>query len=159
MIRRGDAARPSGRRFGALVHAVLASVDLDADAKAIQASAEINGRLVGATEEETNAATTAVSSAIEHLILRRAAAAAKRGAIRRETPVVFTLDNGNLVEGVVDLAFWEETPDFTGWMVVDFKTDREFEMASHQYKAQVAAYASAIQAATGLDSRGALLLI
>jgi hypothetical protein len=26
------------------------------------------------------------------------------------------------VEGTVDLAFPEETPDFVGWTVVDFKT-------------------------------------
>jgi ATP-dependent helicase/nuclease subunit A len=37
MIERGDTERPSGRRFGVLVHATLASIDLDADADAIQA--------------------------------------------------------------------------------------------------------------------------
>jgi hypothetical protein len=33
---------------------------------------------------------------------------------RRETPVLLTLDDGSLVEGVVDLTFREDTPDFIG---------------------------------------------
>jgi hypothetical protein len=35
--------------------------------------------------------------------------------------------SGTLVEGVVDLAFREETSDFAGWSVVDFKTDSELK--------------------------------
>jgi ATP-dependent helicase/nuclease subunit A len=158
-VKRGDFERPSGRRFGALVHAMLASVELDADADAVQASAAVNGRLVGATEEETHAAIGAVYAALEHPILRRAAATAPKGEIRRETPVLLTLDDGGLVEGVVDLAFLEDTPDIAGWTVVDFKTDREFATSSDRYTAQVIAYSAAIQAATGLPSRGILLII
>jgi ATP-dependent exoDNAse (exonuclease V) beta subunit len=69
------------------------------------------------------------------------------------------LDDGSLVEGVVDLAFLEGTPEFTGWTVVDFKTDREFLASSDRYSAQVALYSAAMQAATGLASRGILLVI
>ena len=159
LIKRGDAARPSGRRFGALVHAILASVDLDADVDAVQASAAVNGRLVGATEQEIIAAVAAVRATLEHPILRRAAVSARKGEIRRETPVLLTLDDGGLVEGVVDLAFLEDTPEIAGWTVVDFKTDREFATSSDRYTAQVTAYSAAIQAATGLPSRGILLII
>ena len=116
---------------------MLASVDLDADADAIQASAAVNGRLVGATEEEIIAAVATVRATLEHPILRRAAASARKGEIRRETPVLLTLDDGGLVEGVVDLAFLEDTPEFAGWTVVDFKTDREFATSSDRYTAQV----------------------
>ena len=42
------ANRPSGSRFGALVHAVLASVPLDGDLSAIQRLATIHGRILGA---------------------------------------------------------------------------------------------------------------
>ena len=42
------ANRPSGPRFGALVHAVLASVPLDGDLSAIQRLATIHGRILGA---------------------------------------------------------------------------------------------------------------
>jgi ATP-dependent exoDNAse (exonuclease V) beta subunit len=69
------------------------------------------------------------------------------------------LDNGSLVEGVVDLAFREDTPDFIGWAVLDFKTDREFATSSDRYRAQVSAYSEAIQAATGLPSRGIVLVV
>jgi ATP-dependent helicase/nuclease subunit A len=66
MIERGDFERPRGRRFGALVHAMLASIVLDAGPDAIQASAVINGRLVGATEVEVKAATVTVRAALGH---------------------------------------------------------------------------------------------
>jgi ATP-dependent helicase/nuclease subunit A len=159
MIERGDFERPSGRRFGALVHALLASIDLNAGADAIQALAAVNGRLVGATEEEIQAAIVIVGSALRHPILQRAAGSAGEGKLRRETPVLLTLDNGSLVEGVVDLAFREDTPDFIGWTVLDFKTDREFATSSDRYTAQVSAYSEAIQAATGLLSRGIVLVV
>jgi ATP-dependent exoDNAse (exonuclease V) beta subunit len=158
-IERDDVERPTGRRFGALVHAMLASIELNAGADAIQASAGINGRLVGATEDEVKAAIVTVSAALEHPILRRAAASATKGGVRRETPVLLTLDNGSLVEGVVDLAFREDIPEFTGWTVLDFKTDREFATSADRYTAQVSVYSEAIRAATGVLSRGILLLI
>ena len=61
---------------------------------------------------------------------------------------MLTLDDGSLVEGVIDLAFREDTPDFAGWTVVDFKTDREFEATSDRYIAQVSVYSEAVGAAT-----------
>jgi len=54
-VERGHSDRPGGRRFGALVHAVLASVDFNAEADAIRESAATNGKLVGSTEEEVDA--------------------------------------------------------------------------------------------------------
>jgi ATP-dependent helicase/nuclease subunit A len=158
-IERGDGERTGGRRFGALVHAMLASVDLDSDADGIRASAAVHGRLVGAPEEEMIAAFPTVRTTLEHPILRRAAASAMKGEIRRETPVLLTLDDGSLVEGVVDLAFREDSDEFSGSTVVDFKTDREFVAASDRYSAQVSVYSAAIQAATGLLSRGILLIV
>jgi ATP-dependent helicase/nuclease subunit A len=159
VIERGDFERPSGRRFGALVHALLASIDLNAGADAIQASAAINGRLVGAIEEEIKAAIVTVCAALRHPILQRAAASAKKGELRRETPVLLALDDGSLVEGVVDLAFREDTPDYIGWTVLDFKTDREFATSSDRYTAQVSFYSEAIRAATGLLSQGIVLVV
>jgi len=158
-VERGDIARPGGRRFGALVHAVLASIDLDASADAVHASATINGRIVSATEEEVQAAIVTVGTALGHPILRRAAASAGKGGLRRETPVLLTLDDGSLVEGVVDLAFREDTPDFTGWTVVDFKTDREFAVSSARYIAQVRVYSEAVGAASGSPARGIVLVL
>lgn len=158
-IARSEFSRPSGRRFGALVHAVMATVDLDAGVDAIQASVALNGKLLGATKEEMDAAAVAVLAMLEHPILRRASASAKKGEIRRETPVLLTLDDGSLVEGVVDLAFREHTSELTSWTVVDFKTDRENATISDQYTAQVGIYVEAIEASTGLSSRGFVLIV
>lgn len=66
MIERGDTGRPSGRRFGVLVHATLASIDLDADVDAIQALAAINGRFIAASDEEMKAAVVVVGASDTH---------------------------------------------------------------------------------------------
>jgi ATP-dependent exoDNAse (exonuclease V) beta subunit len=60
---------------------------------------------------------------------------------------------------VIDLAFRDDTPEFTGWTVVDFKTDREFEETSDRYIAQVQLYSRAVGAATGAPTRGVLLVV
>jgi ATP-dependent exoDNAse (exonuclease V) beta subunit len=73
-VERRRAERPGGRRFGTLVHAILATIDLDAEHEAIRAAADINGTLVAATEEEIQAGIETVAAALEHPILRRAAA-------------------------------------------------------------------------------------
>ena len=72
---------------------------------------------------------------------------------------MFTLKDGPLVEGVVDLVFRGETPEFAGWTVVDFKTDREFEGTSDQYIAQVRVYSEAVATATRAPARGVLLIV
>jgi hypothetical protein len=152
-VERGSGVRPGGRRFGALVHALLASIDLRANAAAVEAAAVIHGRIVGATAEEIRAAVAAIGRVLEHPILRRAARAAKE-CVRRESPVMLARKDGPLVEGVIDLAFREETPEFSGWTVVDFKTDREFEETSDQYIAQVRVYSEAVATATRVNVRG-----
>jgi ATP-dependent exoDNAse (exonuclease V) beta subunit len=157
-VERGGLERPGGRRFGALVHALLASIDFKADAAAIEAAAAMHGRIVGATEEEMAAAIATIGRALEHPILRRAAIVGNEG-LRRETPVMFTIDDGSLVEGVIDLAFRDDVPEFTGWTVVDFKTDREFDEASDQYIAQVRVYSRAVAVATSTAARGILLVV
>ena len=70
-----------------------------------------------------------------------------------------SLDDGSQLEGVVDLAFREDTPEFSGWTVVDFKTDREVAGASAQYLEQVRLYAVAVAKATDLPCRGILLAL
>ena len=48
---------------------------------------------------------------------------------------------------------------FTGWTVVDFKTDREIEKSRDRYAAQVAVYVEAITISTGDMARGLLLIV
>jgi ATP-dependent helicase/nuclease subunit A len=157
VVARADAERPSGRRFGALVHGILAAIDLNATSEEIGAMARVQGRLVGATEAEIEAAVHTVVAALAHPIMRRAASVAASD-LRRETPIFLRRQDGTLLEGVVDLAFREEAADFE-WTVVDFKTDREFELHHTDYTAQVALYAQAIEKATNSSVSGILLVI
>ena len=151
--------RPSGRRFGVLVHAILADVDLQSSPEAVWVAAGIHGRLVDATEEEVQAAAATVETTLSHPIMRRAARAADNDGLHRETPILLQRADGTLAEGTVDLAFREEAPDFNGWTVVDFKTGGEFEGNQARYISQVALYAESIGKATSLSTRGILLVV
>jgi ATP-dependent exoDNAse (exonuclease V) beta subunit len=156
------AGRPGGPRFGSLVHAVLASVPLDAGAGELGAQAEAQGRMLGAAEAEISAAAEAATAALAHPLLRRAARAAERGGLRRETPVALRLADGSLAEGVVDLAFREPPQGEgspAGWTVVDFKTDQELGPRRAEYARQVALYAEAVARATGEPARAVLLVV
>ena len=62
---------------------------------------------------------------------------------------------GALIEGFVDLAYADEE----GFVVVDFKTDRELEGALDRYQRQVSIYAAAIAAATGRSARAVLMRV
>ncbi|WP_050625984.1 UvrD-helicase domain-containing protein [Bradyrhizobium viridifuturi] len=158
VVAREGIDRPGGRRFGTLVHAVLALIDLQSSSVDLTAIAAVQGKIVGATKEEIDAAVATVSRAKTHPLLQRAADAAKVGRLRREIPVMLMQDE-ILVEGVVDLAFREDLPDFAGWTVVDFKTDRELAEARDRYVRQVQLYSRAVSASTGLPARGVLLAI
>jgi ATP-dependent helicase/nuclease subunit A len=150
--------RPGGRRFGALVHAMLAAIDLQADHEELIRVAALQQRMFAATQEEVDAAIVTVTDALHHPVLRRAAAVGKE-RLRRETPVMLSLPDGTLAEGVVDLAFRETALDFSGWTVVDFKTDQEFSAESGQYIRQVKLYAEAVRSATDSPTRGVVLVI
>jgi ATP-dependent exoDNAse (exonuclease V) beta subunit len=147
--------RPSGPRFGALVHAVLAVAPLDADDDSIEAVARQQARALDADEAEVTAAVSLVSEVLTHDLLVRARVAAQAGRLRREAPVTLASEDGTLLEGVVDLAFEEEA----GWTIVDFKTDVELGPALDTYLRQVQLYAAAIAGATGRPAIGVLLRI
>jgi ATP-dependent exoDNAse (exonuclease V) beta subunit len=151
------AGRPQGRRFGTLVHATLAALPLDAGAARVAATARAQGRLVGASPEEVEAAAVAAVAALAHPLLREAAAAEARGELRREVPVILRLEDGTLAEGVVDLAFREHDASGARWCVVDFKTDHELGPRRAQYAEQVRLYVRAVAEATGEPARGVLL--
>ena len=147
--------RPSGRRFGALVHAVLAMTPLDATADQVGQFAGLEGRMFGATDAEVTAAGAVATAALAHPILERARRAVGAGACRRETPVMMQAEDGTLVEGVVDLAFRDDGT----WIVVDFKTDRELEGALDVYRCQVRLYTQMVARATGEPARAVLMRI
>jgi ATP-dependent helicase/nuclease subunit A len=149
------ASRPGGLRFGTLVHAVLAEIDLAAGETAIELLARARGRLLQASAEEVSAARSAVQTALAHPLLRRAAQAQLRSELRREVALHLRLTDDLLAEGVADLAFRESGR----WTVIDFKTDRELAERSAAYEHQVRLYAAAIARATGEPSEAVLLCV
>ena len=151
-----DTARPAGPEFGTLVHAVLARMPFEATRADLGDIAALEARVLGLSEDDVAAAAGIAEGVLGHDLLVRARRADARGACRRETPVTLTLEDGTLVEGVVDLAFEEDG----AWTVVDYKTDREIAATGEdQYRRQLGAYASAIARATGRPASGILVRI
>ncbi|HRG96523.1 MAG TPA: UvrD-helicase domain-containing protein [Polyangiaceae bacterium] len=146
--------RPHGKRYGVLVHALLAEAPLDGShAALLPALARAHGRSLGATPEEIAFAARAAAAALEHELLGRARASSDA---RREVGITLRAPDGRLIEGVVDLAFQEADGSTT---VVDFKTDVDEGPRLASYRAQLALYAEAIGGATGQPARGVLLLV
>lgn len=140
--------RPTGQRFGALIHAVLRDVSLDARRAEIEAVARLQGKILASDRDEVNAAAVAVEAALHHPLLARARNAPR---CHREYPVSLRLDGRRMLEGVLDLAFLENGQ----WVVVDFKTDTTVE----QYRPQAAWYAFALTRITGLPVEAYLLRV
>ncbi len=141
-----------GKRFGTLVHAVLATVPFDGDDEVVHSFCSLQARLLGATEPELDAAAFAVSDALAHPLLQRAAAATR---CCREFGIVYRLPDGPLLEGSVDLAFFDEG----AWTIVDFKTDRDVGDRKAAYQHQIDLYARAIAAATGRPAKAVLMSV
>jgi ATP-dependent helicase/nuclease subunit A len=153
VIPRPEGIAAGGVRFGALVHAVLALVPLDAPAATVAAVAAQQARILAAEPAETEAAARVVTGALAHAAFAPLRAAAARSALRREVPVALAEPAGTIVEGVIDAAFETEA----GWVVVDFKTDVDPGEALDAYLGQVRLYARAIAAATGRPASAILL--
>jgi ATP-dependent exoDNAse (exonuclease V) beta subunit len=153
--------RPSGKRFGTLVHAVLATLPLDADRTDVDELAAMHAKLFGAPDDERDAAAGIAAKLLQHPRLAEARTAEKAGRrVWREIPVTRRIDDAasgtvQIIDGQVDLAYEAET----GWVVVDFKTDIEIVNAQDAYQRQVALYCEAVKRATGRPASGVLLKV
>ncbi len=150
-------SRPSGMRFGTLVHTVLRDVSFDAEASEISKLTELHGRALEATGKEIKAGVKVVQAALAHELLQDAARSSR---CYRETPFLLPLEDGprqgEILEGTFDLAF--ERPDATGqWVVVDFKTDPDLKAVEDKYRRQLAWYVVALERMTGGKAEGVLL--
>jgi ATP-dependent exoDNAse (exonuclease V) beta subunit len=154
--RRGSGPRPSGARFGSLVHAVLAdALAAVGEPPGLSELARMHGRLLAATDAEVTAAAQAVADALAHPLLQRARDGAE---LRVETALAFERQ-GEVIEGVVDLAFREPGADGSGrWTVIDFKTDAD-PTADPRYALQLNLYAAAMTRATGEPTEPILLAV
>jgi ATP-dependent helicase/nuclease subunit A len=148
----GAENRPRGPRFGTLVHAVLATVPLDASDDVIERTAATEARIINATADEIAAASHIVRSVLRHEIIARAR---QSSMLKRETPVAWVHRDGTLIEGVLDLAFDEG--DRT--VVVDFKTDHELAAGETRYRAQLQQYVGAVSRATGRPASAVLFRV
>jgi ATP-dependent helicase/nuclease subunit A len=138
------------------VHALIADMPLDGpDAQTIARLAAAHGRVLGADAAEIAAAEDLVQRVLAHPVLQAAARASREGQCYREMPVTWRTETGALIEGFVDLAFRDDS----GFVVVDFKTDRELDGAADRYQRQIRIYAAAIAAATGRSARAVLMLV
>jgi ATP-dependent helicase/nuclease subunit A len=154
LARRAD--RPHGPRFGTLVHGVLLQVALNASEDEIQRTLALQGRILGAGDDEMAAAREAVAAALASDIMKVA-----QHAVRclRECPVLVKIADGRLVEGIADLAFEEDLGTGHRWTVVDFKTDAEISGHLATYRAQLDIYMRGIAQSTGIGARGVLLWV
>ena len=150
-----DPYRPTGARFGILVHALLAHVPLEATPAQVAKIAAVQARLLRSSDEERAAAATMVDRALPHGVLDRARAAQAAGrSCRREVSLGVVVD-GVVVDGQADLLF----DDGDRWLVVDFKTDVEITGSEAVYQRQVALYMDAAARATGQRVEGVLLRV
>jgi len=168
--------RPSGKRFGTLVHALLATLPMQAAADEVHELAALHSKLFAAPDDERDAAAGIAIKLLTHPRFEAARAAEAAGRrVWREAPVSLkiglststfataTVDKSPraggqegeslLVDGQVDLAYETDA----GWVVVDFKTDIEIASAADAYKQQVALYVEAVTRATGKPATGVLL--
>ena len=145
-----SSGRPTGRRFGSLVHLIMRDIDLRAGVPAIERLARAHARLLNATDEEIAAATQTVTGALQHPLLLRAQQAS---SAYRELPISTKDPSGNLIEGVIDLAFVEGAQ----WTVVDFKTDGEDRRQAERYHWQVGWYVYSVEKTVGGTPRGVVL--
>jgi ATP-dependent exoDNAse (exonuclease V) beta subunit len=132
------------RNFGKMVHGILQY----AGSAGLDAVAVSQMREYGCSQEECHAALLRVRAATSHQILANANRAER---VHRELPIMLRLDDGSLIEGRADLAYF----DGTRWTVVDFKTGE----ADGRDKAQIHLYASALHQATGRPVRAVILEI
>ncbi|MEO1334759.1 MAG: 3'-5' exonuclease, partial [Myxococcota bacterium] len=142
--------RPGGRRFGALVHQILRDTPLDADDASIRAVAKMNGRILDASVQEVEAAADAVHAALGHDLFRRARQAE---VCHREWPLLFTNDDGETLDGTLDLVFLEGGQ----WVVVDYKTDQDPAERIEQYRRHLKWHVHALAMTTECPAYGILL--
>jgi ATP-dependent helicase/nuclease subunit A len=142
-----------GRDFGSLVHRILEWIPLDEPERAGPMAAALAPSF-GLDPDAARRAEAAARRALALPVMQRARAAAR---LWRELPV-WLPQEGDLVEGVVDLVFEEDG----ALVVVDYKTDhiaaeQALAQAAH-HAPQLQLYGRALAVATGVPVRDRLVL-
>jgi len=149
-VRAGGPGAPAGRAkalaLGSAVHAVMELCDLRDEASIDQVAKDVAADL-GRPDLATEAAQLAHACWSSAPVRAAAAAlAADPDAVFRELPIGALVES-TIVSGAVDLLY----RDRGEWVVVDYKTDRGADEGTlrGRYAPQGAAYAVAVEAATG----------
>jgi ATP-dependent exoDNAse (exonuclease V) beta subunit len=112
----------------------------------------MHSRILGSGADDTALSVDAVAAVVKHSVWREAMSSE---ALHREWPVTMRLDDGRVLEGVLDLAY----KDADGLVVVDFKTDVDLESNRPSYVRQLRWYLHALASASGENVRGVLLQV
>ena len=140
-------SRPTGARFGSLVHIVLRDAPLNGAKELLLQMARTHGRLLAATDGEVESAAQAVFDALQHPFLGRVR---RSDRVHRELPITVRTDTGNFFEGIIDLSFLESGR----WVIADFKTDVDQPGRQSRYRRQVGWYVRAMEQITGKPASG-----
>jgi ATP-dependent exoDNAse (exonuclease V) beta subunit len=136
------ADRPTGRKFGRIVHDILQHATAPAE---VDALAAIWGRRHAATGSDCAAAAQVALEALQYI----AGIMPETAERHRELPVMVRLEDGTLVDGRIDFAWCANNQ----WTVVDYKTDRR----EKRNRAQVQLYALALERSTNIPARAVVL--
>ncbi|MBT4092695.1 MAG: UvrD-helicase domain-containing protein [Nitrospinaceae bacterium] len=142
---------PGGKKFGELVHDLLARLTIY-EVGAVSALDGVARGLaigLGLGDKDAGEALSMITGALEMEIFRRAGRAGRAERVYRELPFLM-IEGERLIRGVADLVFEEAG----ALVVVDFKTDavsgsRVDGRAAH-YRPQGTVYAMGVEAASGL---------
>jgi ATP-dependent exoDNAse (exonuclease V) beta subunit len=131
-----------GRKYGDLVHALLARTRPPVDRALLEVRAAAYEIGAALSEGDRQAAVEAVLRCLEDPLLVEARRAER---VHREYPITYEI-GGELYEGVIDLTWF----DGSRWTVLDYKTGPADEP---RYRRQVAIYGEALRMATGAPVR------
>ncbi|MEJ7607123.1 MAG: PD-(D/E)XK nuclease family protein [Bryobacteraceae bacterium] len=134
-----EITRKSNRSLGRLVHSVCSMLPT----LPRRELCAVYARLHNVPDADLPLALEAIGAGLKHPLVRPG---------YRELPVLAKLDDGTLVEGKVDLAYF----DGTTWTVIDYKTGSADEA---RYRNQLRLYAYALEQATQQPVRAVLLQI
>jgi ATP-dependent exoDNAse (exonuclease V) beta subunit len=144
-----EPGRPSGRRFGSLVHGILETVELDAERLRIEQLAEARARGLEAPDEEVRAAVEIVVRALQHPVMRQAAGASRclreAAFVLRLPPTGAGVEENpmSILEGSIDLAYRvaptqdEDNAPTPGDDAVESSTDGMAEASTERTEAWV----------------------
>jgi hypothetical protein len=128
----------SSRKYGDVVHALLAGADFPVNSRQLAARAAMYDKGGALSNSEREMAVQVVVRALNHPLLNEARRAQR---IYRECPVMCEIE-GELFEGVIDLVWF----DGVKWTIVDFKTGQS-DMP--QYQRQLMLYGEAVRRSKG----------